>query len=380
MKNILLLNLILLSFLGCNRYKSTDTKKILTFEIDENNVREELNIKDIFVSLRLTPLKYSKGIIGQIESIIFSNDKYFVHDSSIDQILIFDSNGNYLNKIYAQGPGPKEYGAIHFFDLDKLSQQIVIFDFSMGGLSYFDFNGNFLHKKRLPLICRDFAVTKSGNIICYSPDELVEKNNSVYQPGVFLLSKNGEIIDHKEMGNTGFIPMLTGKSLIEYNKMNYLFSNYNDVIYEITDTKINPFAQLNFKNKINNEVFYNSNFKTENMLAPFLKINPYKRKKHIGFTFLQKGEIRFMDVNLETKDYRIGKKLKKDEQFKFFNLNGFQVSDNEFVTILNDEVLLQYKQYLKTSTATDFEQEFQDLQNMLALNGNNPILVSAYFN
>ena len=87
-----------------------------------------------------------------------------------------------------------------------------------------------------------------------------------------------------------------------------------------------------------------------------------------------------MDVNLETKDYRIGKKLKKDEQFKFFNLNGFQVSDNEFVTILNDEVLLQYKQYLKTSTATDFEQEFQDLQNMLALNGNNPILVSAYFN
>lgn len=375
MKNILLFSLVLLTFISCNR--DNGNQKILTLDIDESNVQEELYLKEIFDSLSLTPLNYSEGMIGQIKGVIRFNEKYFIHDYSTDQILIFDIDGGYLNKIDAKGPGPEEYEAIHFFDLDKSNQQIVIFDVSMRALSYFDFNGNFLHKKRLPLICRDFAVTNSGNIICYSPDEVVENNNSVYQPGVFLLSKNGEIIDHKEMGNTGFIPMLTGKSLIEYNKNDYLFSNYNDVIYEISDSIIKPLVQLNFKNKLDNEVFTNRNYKTENMLAPFLKINPYKRKGHFGYTFLQKGKVRFMDVNLETKDYRIGQKLKKEDEFKFFNLNGFQVSDNEFVTILNDEVLLQYKQYLKTST--DYEQEFQDLQNMLALNGNNPILVSAYF-
>ncbi|WP_189630043.1 hypothetical protein, partial [Roseivirga thermotolerans] len=101
------------------------------------------------------------------------------------------------------------------------------------------------------------------------------------------------------------------------------------------------------------------------------------RQGHIGYTFLQKNEIRFIDINLQSKDYQIGKKLKKNNDFKFFNLNGVQVSDNEFITILNDEILLQYKAYLKSSD--ELEQEFKELESLLLSNNKNPILISGFF-
>ncbi|MEC7753317.1 MAG: 6-bladed beta-propeller [Bacteroidota bacterium] len=376
MRNTLFICLIILS-IGCSDKNSINTNQIFAIEIDESNINQELDISNIFDSLRVTPLDYKTGFIGKIEGIEFFNNNYFIHDSSVDQILIFDLEGNYQNKIYAQGPGPEEYGTINFFDIDKSNNQIVIFDISMGALSYFDFTGKFLEKKHLKAICRDFSITKSGNIICYSPDEIFENNDKIYQPGIFLISKNGKIIDYQELGNTGFIPMLTGKSLIEYDEKNYLFSNYNDIIYEITDSEIETFVELKFKNNVKDEVFYNPDYNTENMMAPFLKVNPYKRQGHIGYTFLQKNEIRFIDINLQSKDYQIGKKLKKNNDFKFFNLNGVQVSDNEFITILNDEILLQYKAYLKSSD--ELEQEFKELESLLLSNNKNPILISGFF-
>lgn len=377
MKNIIL-NLFILLFLTCCTYEDTkDVNNIQTIDINEDLVKKEILLSKIFDSIKIMSLRYEQGQIGKIETIKKYKNKYFIHDNTVNQILIFNIEGDYLNRIYSQGPGPKEYGNINYFDIDKEKDEVVIFDIREGELSYYDFNGSFMRKVPLRIICRDFALTENGNFICYAPDEMVELNGEVYQPGIFLLSRNGKMLDYEQIGNTTFIPMLAGKGIVDFMNKDYLFTHYNNNIYEITDIDITPIILLNFKNELITDAFVNPNYKTENMDAPFLKINPYMRKDHLGFTFLQKNKIRFIDINIQDGTYEIGKALNKNEKFKYFSLNGYQVADNEFLTVLDDELLLQYEYYLEDNP--NYFQEFEELREMLSKNDWNPLIISGFF-
>lgn len=379
MYRIINYTLIITVLLGCVEKKdSSMNSKFKTYTVDESSSSEFFDLINVFSSVDIIPLKFDKGNIGTINHVIYRDNEFYVHDSSVDQILIFDKFGNYLNRIFEQGPGPKQYGRISFFDLNIPNKSIDIFNVKTGKVISYSFDGQFKEKNNLRMLCRDFAVTKNGNYLCYAPDETIESQGKNYNPGIFIADKKGEILDFVPLGSTSYIPMLAGKSIISYNENHYLFSHYVDTIYSVVEDKIENSLTLDFQNKLESSVFTNSNYDYDKLKTPFLKINPFMTSKYFGFTFLLKNKMRFLSINKKTTDYQIGRKLSINKNLKYLSFNGNQASDNTFITILNDETLLFMKEYLEK--APGLEKDIDEVSHLLESNNGNPLLVVGYFN
>lgn len=369
---------LIICIYGCqNPEKQPYNEKHNTFAIDETSLSKTIEIGTIFDSIYQIPLKYEFGLIGEIGNVRKYKNTFFVHDKSREEILIFKDNGKFENKVSSQGPGPKEYGTISFFDIDETNKRIIIFDVVTGKIIEYDYFGNYKAQDNLKIICRDFAVSKYGNYIFYVPDESVELKGKRYSPGIFVIAKNGDLLDHFEMGSVSYTPMLTGKSIVKSRGKHFIFSNYTNSIYEIHQGKIKVAYDLKFKNELDQEVFFNPSYNLDEMIAPFLKFSPYITQERFGFLFLQKNSVRYFDFNLINKEYKISKKIDKTEALKYFSFNGMQISKNEFATIINEGTLMQLQEY--SVKDKEISNQAEEINQILSSNNGNPFLLISSF-
>ncbi len=95
-------------------------------------------------------------------------DDYFVPDDAIfkfrkelilvgnmDQLLIFDKSGKFLNAIRAKGGGPDEYRYIADFDLLPDKDEIVICGYEK--MVFFSLEGDFIEKQDIPMVPMNIA-------------------------------------------------------------------------------------------------------------------------------------------------------------------------------------------------------------------------------
>ena len=120
MKKILLTAILLLSG-ACNR---TPEQLVLI----DREVKLETNVSsldEIFRSrYKLTPLEFSdRSMIGHVIKIVKREGRYYVmHGRNYavgTEILVFDSEGNYMSKLNRVGRGPGEYTEIYDFEVHR---------------------------------------------------------------------------------------------------------------------------------------------------------------------------------------------------------------------------------------------------------------------
>ena len=202
---------------------------------------------------------------------------------------------------------------------------------------------------RVTLICRDFKITEEGNYLFYSPDEQNNFNNTLsLKPGVIHVSGDGSFAKPiLSLGDSNFPPLLASRSFVNFDKEIYLFSNYSDTVFQISDDKITNRYLMDYGvgNRVEENNITSSNFNFGNTDFPFLKLNPMVTDKFIGYTFMYRGKDKSLidRSNLKAEIYR---GIINDIDSGFFVLNGSTINKNIYVSYLTSEMADAYSQYL----------------------------------
>lgn len=99
-------------------------------------------------------------------------------------VFCFDDSGRFLFKINKLGRGPDEYVNCDFINIDKFNDKIMML-VPWGYILYFDLDGNFISKVRLPEEVRNYNEVHSIN-----KDVLLFLSINEYRAAYYSLSEN----------------------------------------------------------------------------------------------------------------------------------------------------------------------------------------------
>ena len=233
-KRLLFLCFSLFFFFSCNK---ADRKAYIDLDgyttIVASSIQETLLDTFSFKKPNIVILEtIDESILGEIKRISFDDNKLFIFDSKVMQVLVFDINGKYINKIFHKGQGPKEYIQISDFAIDTDKKQILLLCDIPNKLMYFTYEGVLLKEEKLG--------------VYYS--RLVLDSNYLYfekMHDIKIKSSQIDIINQKTGEKDGGLPQLDiqnylftkGNSLNKSNNILYV-RRFDNSIYEITDGKI----------------------------------------------------------------------------------------------------------------------------------------------
>lgn len=122
---------------------STSFQPIIEIELPGDYPEKDLFLQDI-ADVRYVPLETSdQSVLRNFHSIAMRDDRIVITDLA-DQIVVFDSAGRYVSKIYEKGPGPHQYQYIAASAVDFDKQLVYIDD--IFGIKVYDFDGYFVRK------------------------------------------------------------------------------------------------------------------------------------------------------------------------------------------------------------------------------------------
>lgn len=235
---IRLLAILILTFnqLHIDAYQS----QLRIIDVELNKAKANVKLSSLVEDIRFVPLSTSEeSVIGKIDKILITDDYIFILDRFIaGHVFQFDSNGSFVRNVGRIGPGPKEYQRPTDFTLHN--DQIYIMDDGVGVISY-DFNGNFVEKKRLS--------TTNGFFL--------EKLNT----GWALVGGNGShnlvITDEQFNPEKEFFPYISRS--VDRIIINPLFKtsdgtvlykrNLRDTLYSLSENGMSPYLLMNQKTR-----------------------------------------------------------------------------------------------------------------------------------
>jgi hypothetical protein len=187
--NTCLLKLSVLSCVSvflCNCSSPKETK-INTIDIEE--AETECNYRDYVDSRSLIKLETTReSLLGEVSQIQLFEDRLFILDGQVGQLLVFNRDGSFSHKIGQRGRGANEYLAIHAFYIHPEKKQITLFDpLGLKALIY-DLHGRFIEQKYpekevMLQGIRNASYFRKGQIVCYAPP------NSMMEDILFILDE-----------------------------------------------------------------------------------------------------------------------------------------------------------------------------------------------
>lgn len=196
--------------------RDTIKTKILDFE---NSLL--VNYDSLVADVHYILLDNKKGIIGQLDNILYHNGLYCVYDKKEDCVYIYNEEGVCVNKIDEQGGGPTEYGAIANIDINPINSEIVITDRFRPQIMFYGLDGNFKHKRLCPFQ-NSQAYLLNDTVIIHQMDPY--QNVGVSELEHYnLLAQVRDTIQYKSLL---YYPSQTG-----YRGSNGLFKGYDNTLY-----------------------------------------------------------------------------------------------------------------------------------------------------
>lgn len=133
-----------------------------------------IEITSFVDSVRFIKLEATENsLFSVLSGLYFTEDKIILVDRMSHKILVFTSDGKFLNQISRAGRGHNEYLGFSQCMFDEKNQQIILSELMKNRLIYYDLNGNFI--RDIPGfsgddIIRDIINLPNGDFLCYSFD------------------------------------------------------------------------------------------------------------------------------------------------------------------------------------------------------------------
>lgn len=246
----------LFSIPGCKSKESGSKTSDEIIKISLENFHSVEEISDIFDVAEYIKLESNDSCtIGELSLFKVTSDAFYILDeSSTNQIFKFDKYGRFLFKIGKNGRGPGEYNDPSWFTVDEMNKRIFVLDPGKRKLLiYKTDDGTYISSIGIDFNARSFEIVPNGTgIIFYTsflPNENYIRGNNNFN--TFLTDNSGNVIKtafpfNKEYEVTNFIGIKSIYSI--YNNQLFIFSQYCDTIFEVSNYALNPKYFIDYKN------------------------------------------------------------------------------------------------------------------------------------
>ena len=359
MRHIIFILPILL-FISCAKEKkqisnSTNQNHIKEIDIGKKCFDDKSDYTDIISDVEFIKLETNSNcLIGNILKIDYFNHNFYILDKN--RLLIFDSEGNFLNALDKIGRGHEEYIEIRDFFVDEEGS---IFILSYKNIVVYDSNLRFLYRQKIKLRQNTgfdlnpvrFLFVDNNYYYFYSGSFGIENFNGK-EYGLYCANKKGKLIEK-------YIPV---KYNYTHGHQNFYRSNNiinftntygNDTIYQIIGDKLTPKFYIKF---------VNSNIREKDMMEDrgtiFEKIITNNLNGNIKDVYETDVYLSFKFTHGRIPKVAVYNKL--SENLKVFNISQSQpipflfisgIMKNKFYTVLdsyvlNDIIKKGYKSYI----------------------------------
>lgn len=249
--NIFFLILTIFSHFGlhsCNNKinATTDFGNLIKVNAEENRV-EILDFENLIDSISFIALETRPDLlISDISRVYLSENNLITYNSNTSEILIFNRNGEFKNRIGLRGNGPNDYIFFNDMKFDLEQGYIYAFERYMNKMYIYDLSGKLLKRIDSKFSFNSFCKSKDGYWI-YS---CFKKNN----PNGYNLMHIDESMQNMTSGffpqNSNFANATFANTFYTDNNLNHFFVYpTSDIVYQLAENEAIPYIQFDFKDK-----------------------------------------------------------------------------------------------------------------------------------
>ncbi|HTO14530.1 MAG TPA: 6-bladed beta-propeller [Edaphocola sp.] len=243
--------LLCLGIIACNNKQKHEV--IPTFHIKPNLKEIPCSASKILSNIKVVHLETTSNcLIGPFSALIFVDNKHIIFRSE-KRIIVFDNQGNYLNKIDAVGKGPGEYNTIVNAYFDPVEEYIYIVDYN--DIKIYNIDGNFIKSLTLSFSSSGIYRKSHGEMVIiykqlYNKENrdmlsLLDSSFNIYHT---FKSKNPDVCKDVQQN------LFFAGTPYEINGRLFYVEPFVETIYEIIDTILVPhwsikMGDIGFKTK-----------------------------------------------------------------------------------------------------------------------------------
>ncbi|GHT61444.1 hypothetical protein AGMMS50239_12360 [Bacteroidia bacterium] len=227
-------------------------------EVDESGIEEiviDARTKNVLpLDSIIDTIEYVKlatndeNLIGEISQILLTDSLIIVTDKEIAKsIYVFDSNGNFKNKIGQMGQGPAEYVEISHVAMVPNKDQIAIIDRPQKKVHYFNYLGNYEYSERFPFMLRYFEYFGT-NKKAFDVTAMKDPSLKQYRENVLIVTNiENEVIYGacNDFYKEGQFSYTTNYSLRPFENKIYYSPDFSNIIYSVEDSMVTAKYHLN---------------------------------------------------------------------------------------------------------------------------------------
>jgi hypothetical protein len=262
-------------FISCtnkeNKEEYIDSSLI---KISTENTLSDFNIDEIADFQSIIPLETTNdNLIGEMTKVILKDSLIVIFDFKMNNVLVFDTEGQFKYKIGSKGNGPKEYVKIYDIYLDKKTDWVYLTDELTKHIQIYNIKGDFISSLSTEYSLISFFPSNEEywGVIHHQDNE---KNNLILMNEKLKTTK-------KYFSNKMRLPLIPTNYFIENEKDEVFFHYpYNKTIYMINEQDIKPYLTLDFGKISTENIDKNKTFHSTPLL-----LDVYLHKNHLLFNF-----------------------------------------------------------------------------------------------
>jgi len=360
--------IVLLSLFSCH-------KKNESIVIDLNR-NDKVSIFDLVDSISVIKLETRpECLIKSMDQIISNNNRFYIYDRTLYSVFCFDDSGRFLFKINKQGRGPDEYVNCGFINIDKFNDMIMML-VPWGSILYFDLDGNFISKVRLPeeiiaynevySINKDVLLflsineyraayySRSGNKLLKRFLKVTPEQRTLFPPIRKTYNFDGSIYFRDEANNKSVINLSDTTNPIKYSFNFGENNNTYDRLMEFESYQKEQYRQgkgVDYKEVFTNKKYFN-----------YYPGASFESKKFRGMSLIYEGSSKYVFYNKDNSECKVFKETTEGVS-PYMNL----VYDNSIVNSYSD-----YNAAALNKILTDNQKKIVESHNS---DSDNPLLV-----
>lgn len=348
-------------FFGCDGIEDNkldyNNESLVEISIPKIPFLQDETLSNLISDFRYIPLETNdNSLIGEIASLIFTDDKIFIHDRVTKAILIFDTNGKFLNKIKALGRGPGEFNELVSFTINTDDRHIIIGD--VGKIIAFDYDGKIVYEfKTLMGGAFQVAYTGDNKLAVHTNYIQLEEEQKYNHIVVFDLDKQ-QIISRSIPFNplarvenmTSFFNNISNSS----TSGKHLSIPYKNHVWQLSGATVTPVYHVDFGDNalpvdyeeeyLSSPRYSSSELRSLELEKDWYRINgggALLNDKFLNFSYSRSGEFTEVYFDLETQNaYQFKVPLKNDLDGSRFVVQRATYKD-QFISIAGSSGLVK---------------------------------------
>jgi hypothetical protein len=160
----------------------------IAFEFESKYKAESL-----FDLIEIIPLP-DEPLLGKVQKILFSKDRWYLLDQSAQNIKIYEKSGRYLSSFGTKGGGPGEYS--YLSDISIKGDTIFLVDGQSFRYFFFSLAGQYLGERQQEYYTEELDFLGSKEV-AYSPSNITLANTrSVHDDMTLVISSGDQVMSY----------------------------------------------------------------------------------------------------------------------------------------------------------------------------------------